>query len=540
MVNEDDEPTYVPDEFDDEGSEDEDEDEFLIGSCRYPQVFHIPSGYAGKLGTLLASPDGKRVMVGADTGEVRMFDMSTINKGLLPYQVVHSVDHQPITALSLSSCSSLLLVVGASKSMAVVNVITGRTMFETVKGDMYLKNPSHTYGHKHHVTAAAWHPFDSERFASSSLDGTIRLWNLSHKLHGIDEKLPQSAVFAMPDERGRSTGTTVTCTAVEWSPTTAKLLISASSGGDVGLWDERSNGFRNRPEIFMTGCHDRLSGGVSSVHMMANETHFVTRGTQDDPEECIKIWDIRKANGYAKTAEPLSVIKGVLPRVGGHMGQRLSLSHSGKYVSVIEGGKSQSEAGQIRVWDTDDPSKGPVASYPPGFWCDARSPVDVQYCPEHNQVVALLDDGSLAFHVHPRLSRKGGMTMSHFPSTRTDTWCGKASGRPDVLHSFLVAPVDGGEEGTMRNDLIVNPEDPSTLPLEYMIGRSGDIVRRKRAEIIQLKQELEKMPQKADGLDRFNPFKRPRPGEEDERVKMSAMRKEMFGPGGVSRMKGGK
>lgn len=47
----------------------------------------------------------------------------------------------------------------------------------TVKGDMYVRDMQHTKGHTQMLTSGVWHPFAAENWITSSIDGTIRIWD---------------------------------------------------------------------------------------------------------------------------------------------------------------------------------------------------------------------------------------------------------------------------------------------------------------------------------------------------------------------------
>ena len=54
----------------------------------------------------------------------------------------------------------------------------GNEIIKFVKGDMYLRDLSNTKGHTMEVTDCAWHPNQKDTVLTSSLDGSLRLWDL--------------------------------------------------------------------------------------------------------------------------------------------------------------------------------------------------------------------------------------------------------------------------------------------------------------------------------------------------------------------------
>lgn len=45
---------------------------------------------------------------------------------------------------------------------------------------------NNTKGHVAAITDAHWHPRDKKFFITSSLDGSLRIWDIESKLMGID------------------------------------------------------------------------------------------------------------------------------------------------------------------------------------------------------------------------------------------------------------------------------------------------------------------------------------------------------------------
>ena len=56
-----------------------------------------------------------------------------------------------------------------------------------------------TKGHIAALTCGQWHPNDDNIFMTSSIDGTVRLWDLQSKPVGIDQQLSQTHVIVAKD-----------------------------------------------------------------------------------------------------------------------------------------------------------------------------------------------------------------------------------------------------------------------------------------------------------------------------------------------------
>lgn len=59
---------------------------------------------------------------------------------------------------------------------------------------MYIRDTFNTKGHVSSLTDGMWHPTLKNKFLTSSIDGTIRLWDIESKLVGVDQQLMQERV----------------------------------------------------------------------------------------------------------------------------------------------------------------------------------------------------------------------------------------------------------------------------------------------------------------------------------------------------------
>ena len=51
---------------------------------------------------------------------------------------------------------------------------------------MYIQDMNNTKGHVAAITDGRWHPREKQHFITSSLDGSIRQWDIESKPVGVD------------------------------------------------------------------------------------------------------------------------------------------------------------------------------------------------------------------------------------------------------------------------------------------------------------------------------------------------------------------
>ena len=64
---------------------------------------------------------------------------------------------------------------------------------------MYLHDMTNTKGHVAQIHDGKWHPKNDNSFATCSLDGTIRFWDLKSKPVGMDQNLGHVSLIKSRD-----------------------------------------------------------------------------------------------------------------------------------------------------------------------------------------------------------------------------------------------------------------------------------------------------------------------------------------------------
>lgn len=192
-----------------------------------------------------------------------------------------SESHPIHTTIFNPSSGSQVLVVNAT-SQAKIMSRDGEIEYETVKGDMYLRDMNITKGHVSEITSAAWHPMNWEQFVTAGTDSTLRIWDLNIRTKQKDIVVHKSK---QAGNAGRSR-----MTAVAWGLApdgSSSLLVSSALDGSLLMWG--GEGPFHRP-IGETRDAHKADTWTSGIDISSDGRLVVTRGGDDT----VKIWDTRK------------------------------------------------------------------------------------------------------------------------------------------------------------------------------------------------------------------------------------------------------
>lgn len=132
---------------------------------------------------------GTQMLTGSDGDYmVKLWDMETMSSTLRPFKQLKPFDGHPVRALSFcpdQNASMFLSCCG--NNQARVYRSDGSKHRTTVRGDMYIQDMAQTKGHVASISGGQWHPKNAEEFLTSSIDGTVRIWNVANgKLVGME------------------------------------------------------------------------------------------------------------------------------------------------------------------------------------------------------------------------------------------------------------------------------------------------------------------------------------------------------------------
>lgn len=105
---------------------------------------------------------------------------SILRSYLSRHRAFRSVDVEegyPVISVSHSSTGDKF-VVGTASCQPKVYDRDGKEVIKFCRGDMYLRDLGNTKGHVMEVSCVQWHPSAKTIILTSSLDGTLRLWDI--------------------------------------------------------------------------------------------------------------------------------------------------------------------------------------------------------------------------------------------------------------------------------------------------------------------------------------------------------------------------
>lgn len=134
-------------------------------------------GHSKAVGALSVEPSGNRVVTGSYDYQCKIYDFGGMDKNHRAFRSYEAEDGHPVLCISHSPTGDKYIV-GVGSCQPKVYDRDGKDIIKFVRGDMYLRDLSNTKGHIMEVTDVHWHPTDKNCMMTSSLDGSIRLWDL--------------------------------------------------------------------------------------------------------------------------------------------------------------------------------------------------------------------------------------------------------------------------------------------------------------------------------------------------------------------------
>lgn len=285
---------------DDSDSDDSDEaveDEFPIS---HELVFKT---HERAVTSITLDTAGARMITGSTDSNLKFHDFASMAPNTI--RAFKSVDPtasktsattetHPINNVQFNpSTGSQILVISATPQARVMTR-DGEPDYETVKGDMYLRDMNMTKGHVSEITSGTWHPYSPEHFVTAGTDSTLRIWDVNLRTKQKDIIVHKSK------QSGAAGRSRMTCVAWAADPSgNGSMLVSAALDGSLLMWG--GDGPYHRPSAEVREAH-KADTWTSGLDVSSDGRLIVTRGGDDT----IKIWDTRKLKTPINTASHTS------------------------------------------------------------------------------------------------------------------------------------------------------------------------------------------------------------------------------------------
>jgi hypothetical protein len=238
---------------------------------------------------LSLEPAGNRVVSGSLDYFLKFYDFGGMDSRHNAFRSLEPDDGHPVTSMAHSSTGDRLIV-GTGSCQPKVFDRDGADVIRFVRGDMYLRDLSNTKGHTMEVTGVAWHPSEKNMVMTSSLDGSIRLWDLLGE--AAFGNLQNKHVLKIRGLTGQSrVGCTACCYSLDGS-----RMIGGAADGSIQMWTTRK--VYSRPDVIIRPGHGE-NVSVVCVVLHPTEAHILASRGSDG---VIMLWDLRrpKAPAYRK------------------------------------------------------------------------------------------------------------------------------------------------------------------------------------------------------------------------------------------------
>ncbi|KAK5099329.1 hypothetical protein LTS08_005910 [Lithohypha guttulata] len=300
-------PDQEDDDDDDDGDDDSDSssgDSDDMDDSGYPVSHDVVFKTHDRAVTSIAlDTAGARMITGSTDCTLKFHDFASMAPNTI--RAFKSIDStatknsatsetHPIHQVSFNPFSGNQVLVVTATPQARVISRDGETEYETVKGDMYLRDMNMTKGHVSEITSGAWSPLISDQFVTAGTDSTLRIWDLNLRSK-------QKEIIVHKSRQAGAAGRS-RMTAVAWgnSPEgSSSLLVAAALDGALLIWP--GQGPYHRPIAEVKDAH-KPDTWTSGIDISSDGRLIVTRGGDDT----IKTWDTRKFKAPINTVVHLS------------------------------------------------------------------------------------------------------------------------------------------------------------------------------------------------------------------------------------------
>lgn len=196
-----------------------------------------------------------------------------MDSSMRSFRTLQPCENHPIRSLNYSGTGDLLLVISGAAQAKILDR-DGFEKFETVKGDMYITDQARTKGHTAALLSGSWNPIIKDEFLTTSLDGTVRIWDVHNG--GKNHK----SLVKCRAQNGLKTSPTTVCYHRD-----GRIFACGCGNGSLQIWDLRRSSVSPISQI--RNAHQPIE--VTGINYSHVGNHIVSRSFDGS----LKLWDVR-------------------------------------------------------------------------------------------------------------------------------------------------------------------------------------------------------------------------------------------------------
>jgi WD repeat-containing protein 70 len=400
----------------------------IVYQFKIPITSHItiPVPNASSSASLLTSvcidPSGSRLLIGSSDNTLRLYDFSGMDMTAQPFKIITVQDGHSIVKAVYSNTGDKILV-GTTSAQPMLLDRDGNQIIEFNKGDMYVTDMTKTDGHIAQITAVDWHPLDRNLCITSSLDGSVRIWNVEKNKTKFEKLCSGKEVYRIKCAMGKRT----MVTALAFAPG-GREFACGTSCGSIQIWSTLKVG--SRPERVVYDAH----GSGNAIHSLIYNVDGTKLASRSKDDAFVHIWQSRQ---ISRSSKPFLACEG---SKGFHESVTSCFSPDGRLLIVGTCVEPKSNFRScLKIYQIDgDTSLRPLSPiHEMNVGDKGVSIVNVIWHRILNQIVVALSNGTLQMFYDDNWSKRGATTLVAKGVQKTDDLAQLLSKRAKDTGAFV-------------------------------------------------------------------------------------------------------
>ncbi|KAM9955470.1 hypothetical protein ACTFIW_010466 [Dictyostelium discoideum] len=269
------------DDSDDDDSDDDSDDDEKEEIERWRQLaISLPishevtiKGHARTVSSISIDPSGSRMLSGSYDCKVKFWDFNGMDSSFRSFREIEPSEGTQVRSIQFSNLGDIFSALPYTTQIRIYDR-DGHFKNESVSGDRFIQDLYHTKGHVSTLTAQCWHPTERDELISSSIDGTIRVWD-------VNQLSKNKSVIKSKNQKGSRVGVSNCC-----FDQRGDLVTGGMSDGTIAQWDKRSTLLK--PKFTFQDAHE-FGTQVTSVQYNRDCYSMISRGM----DSTLRVWDLR-------------------------------------------------------------------------------------------------------------------------------------------------------------------------------------------------------------------------------------------------------